>query len=100
MQALKLQKFPAGSVLLLASGLTLVGACLSFRYGDINATPLPWLVTLVVTPLVSVGCVAGMYRQTNRPRWTVALGTVLTLPQILVRGITVRWTLHYLGFLK
>ena len=97
MNALRLQRFPAGTVLLLMTALVGVGFCISSRYDDINRTPIYWLVAFTVAPLVSAGCVAVMWWQKNQPSWLISVATLLALVQCGLLCVTALWMLHYLG---
>jgi hypothetical protein len=102
MQALGLQRFPAGVVLLLSSALVAVGCCIaaSSRDNDINRAPLLLLFTFAGAPVLSAGCVVVMWAQRTRPRWLTVAASLLALPQLFVCCGTVWWMLHYLGFMR
>jgi hypothetical protein len=100
MHALKLQRFPAGTILLLMSALVVIGFIICSRYDDINRTPLFWLVAFAVAPLISIGCVVALWWQKSRPRWLAAVAAILALPQLGVLCVTIWWMLHCLGLVK
>jgi len=62
-----------------------------------DALPLFWYLVLTLVPLVSLGCFIAMWSVRFGSRNWLALGGMLTAPQLIVWYYAMRGVLHYLG---
>ena len=103
MHALKLGRFPACSLLAMASALFAAGMwSVAHNEGKnvVDTIPLLWLFVLVCAPLLSVGCTAVLCCQRGRPQWLVFLATLLMVPQCVLWFFAVGAVLYYLGLIR
>lgn len=62
-----------------------------------DALPLFWYLVLTLIPLVSLGCFIAMWSVRFGSRNWLAVGGMLTTPQLIVWYYAMRGVLYYLG---
>ena len=103
MHTIKLTKFPAISIFIIASMLVVIGVWVASHTPGKNGfdtIPLLWFFVLVCAPLLSIGCTVVLWYQRGRSRWLAVLATLFAIPQCIVCYFAVGGALYYLGFIE
>ncbi len=100
---LRITRVHLGVVVILCFLLCAAGVCV-FWIGQgkngFDTLPLAWHLILVVSPMISLGCLIAMSRVKVGSKWWLSIGALLVGPQLFAWLATVDGVLHYLGIVN